>query len=528
MKFKILLALFFTLNVAIAQHVSNRKIYATDIVNKSGTSVFYFPTSLPLASRACVMNADREVTSSSVTSTELGYLSGVTSALQTQINGKQASGSYITALTGDVTATGPNSVSATIAASAVTNAKMANMAANTIKGNNTGGSAAPSDLTATQATAMLNAMVGDSGSGGTKGLVPAPASGDAAASKFLKADGTWATAGGTPSLTSTYVAYGNGSNLLTGTSDFAYNTTNKRITVNGGAAAAKIQLTNTSDGTASTDGFSLEAGGANVDYNCREASCFMNFISNSTYRMQIGSSSTYLASPSSTNFYKINDTRAQVDSVLVTLGGTINDEVGVYTGNRALGVGSTTSTSNVSGVNNTFGSIYYMDATSGNRTWAIPTASSNDHRLQWICKSDASNNTVIATGSLDGVTDKALMKARNDCILFQSDTSNWQTLIDARAPNVVSVATNTTLTRINKDTTVLCNATSGNVTVTGYGIAGSSGWKVTLKKTDASANQCAWASASGAGDGASWNTTTQYAGKTVQFDGTDTWIIGSF
>ncbi len=36
-------------------------------------------------------------------------------------------------------------------------------------------------------------MVGDSGSGGTKGLVPGPNAGDAAANKFLKADGTWAS-----------------------------------------------------------------------------------------------------------------------------------------------------------------------------------------------------------------------------------------------------------------------------------------------------------------------------------------------
>lgn len=51
--------------------------------------------------------------------------------------------------------------------------------------------------TPTQVTADLDAMVGDSGSGGTKGLVPAPASGDAAAGKYLKADGTWtAPAGG--------------------------------------------------------------------------------------------------------------------------------------------------------------------------------------------------------------------------------------------------------------------------------------------------------------------------------------------
>lgn len=39
-------------------------------------------------------------------------------------------------------------------------------------------------------------MVGDSGSGGTKGAVPAPASGDAAAGKFLKADATWAVPAG--------------------------------------------------------------------------------------------------------------------------------------------------------------------------------------------------------------------------------------------------------------------------------------------------------------------------------------------
>ena len=34
-------------------------------------------------------------------------------------------------------------------------------------------------------------FTGDSGSGGIEGLVPAPAAGDAAASKFLKADGNW-------------------------------------------------------------------------------------------------------------------------------------------------------------------------------------------------------------------------------------------------------------------------------------------------------------------------------------------------
>jgi len=41
------------------------------------------------------------------------------------------------------------------------------------------------------AAADLPTMTGDSGSGGIKGVVPAPVSGDAAAGKFLKADGSW-------------------------------------------------------------------------------------------------------------------------------------------------------------------------------------------------------------------------------------------------------------------------------------------------------------------------------------------------
>lgn len=80
-----------------------------------------------------------------------------------------------------------------IAVNTVDNTRLADMATQTIKGRTTAGTGDPQDLTATQATAILNNFVGDSGAGGVKGLVPAPASGDAAANKFLKADATWAT-----------------------------------------------------------------------------------------------------------------------------------------------------------------------------------------------------------------------------------------------------------------------------------------------------------------------------------------------
>lgn len=181
---------------------------------------------------------------STTTDTELGYVAGVTSAIQTQLNAKvpttrnvnttaplagggalsadltlsipvatssvngylsstdwstfnnkQPAGSYITALTGDVTATGPGSSAATIANSAVTNAKMANMVAHTYKGNNTGSTAAPIDVTSTQLTADLNLFTNT-----LQGLVPGSGGGT---TNFLRADGTWASP---PSGTVTSVA----------------------------------------------------------------------------------------------------------------------------------------------------------------------------------------------------------------------------------------------------------------------------------------------------------------------------------
>lgn len=69
------------------------------------------------------------------------------------------SGGGITTLTGDVTAgPGSGSLAATIGANKVTNAKAAQMATNTLKGNNTVSTANPADLTVSQVMTMLNAV----------------------------------------------------------------------------------------------------------------------------------------------------------------------------------------------------------------------------------------------------------------------------------------------------------------------------------------------------------------------------------
>lgn len=192
------------------------------------------------ANRATETDASGFIVASTVTNTELGYVSGVTSSIQTQLNGKeptltkgnlteavssiltitggtnavigagttievdqadstndgflsstdwntfnnkQDAGNYITALTGDVTATGPGSVAGTIANDAVTNTKLANMATQTFKGRTTAGTGDPEDLTATQATAILDTFTTT-----LKGLVPPPTT---VTGKYLDDSGAW-------------------------------------------------------------------------------------------------------------------------------------------------------------------------------------------------------------------------------------------------------------------------------------------------------------------------------------------------
>ena len=93
---------------------------------------------------------------------------------------------------GDITVSGSGSIW-TINAAAVNNSKLSNMAANTIKGNNTGSPTAPIDLTTAQTTAMLDVFTDT-----LKGLTPASGGGTA---NYLRADGTWATPTGTGGVT---------------------------------------------------------------------------------------------------------------------------------------------------------------------------------------------------------------------------------------------------------------------------------------------------------------------------------------
>ena len=185
--------------------------------------------------------------------TQSGAFSGTSSGTNT--------GDQTIALTGDVTGSGTGSFAASIAADAVTNAKLANVATGTLKGRATAGTGDPEDLTATQATALL-----DTFTSAAKGLAPASGGGTA---NFLRADGTWASppgggGGGGVSFnwsvkTSAYTA-ATGDRILADTSAGGFT-----ITLPASPTAGDYIEVNDARETWATNNLTVARNGSNVD-----------------------------------------------------------------------------------------------------------------------------------------------------------------------------------------------------------------------------------------------------------------------
>jgi hypothetical protein len=107
-----------TIDLTLAAGVLSADVKALSITNalvSASAAIAVSKLAALTVSRAVVTDGSGFISAATTTATEIGYVNGVTSAIQTQLNAKQATGNYITALTGDGTASGPGSAAFTLA-----------------------------------------------------------------------------------------------------------------------------------------------------------------------------------------------------------------------------------------------------------------------------------------------------------------------------------------------------------------------------------------------------------------------------
>ena len=170
---------------------TNKRATVAQLLAASGGGTV---TSVSVSGSNGITSSGSPITSTGTIALGLGAITPTSVVASGAVSGSNLSntntGDQTITLTGDVTGSGTGSFAATIAAGAVTNAKLADMTGTVIKGRSSG-TGAPNDLSMASVNAMLPVFVGDSGSGGTQGLVLAPTSGSGAAHKFLRADAQW-------------------------------------------------------------------------------------------------------------------------------------------------------------------------------------------------------------------------------------------------------------------------------------------------------------------------------------------------
>jgi len=115
-------------------------VLTTDNISEGTTNKYYTDararTSLSVSSPLAYNSTSGAFSIPQSNTSTSGFLS---STDWNTFNGKQSAGNYITSLTGDITASGPGSVSATIASNAVTYSKMQAMTANKLLGSGLSG-----------------------------------------------------------------------------------------------------------------------------------------------------------------------------------------------------------------------------------------------------------------------------------------------------------------------------------------------------------------------------------------------------
>jgi HAMP domain-containing protein len=370
-------------------------------------------------------------------------------------------------------ADGTPSITAAVNDDSISNSKLSDMATQTFKGRTSGGTGDPEDLTATQATAML-----DTFTSGLKGLAPLSGGGTA---NFLRADGTWAAPSGGAStaldnLTTTNINEDflfNKASALVKTKDIAASNTltvktgDGTSTTSGAYSSGSGNATTTSGTAALATGTGTSTGATNITTGNASAGGSGNI------NLTTGTATTTRGSiVLSANGITTNTSITPTTDGAVTIGGFFTNWAQVYTNNLSSNTGNLTVGSNIN-------TTYTATFTTGDLNSASATGVTN---IKSGSNSGAGNtgNIAIATGTPSGGTRGSITAAATS---FDMSSVSAMTLV---VPKTVTGGGTTGAQTINKISgTVNFAAAAASLVVTNSTVTANSIVLATIRTNDA-------------------------------------------
>ena len=470
---------------AVSQTLTNKTIDAdlntiTNIENadiKAAAAIALNKLAATTASRALVSDASGFVTAATTTSAEIGYVNGVTSAIQTQLNGK---------LPTTITTTGDIIYSSSGTTAARLGIGTAGQVLQVSGGLPAWGTNTASPVAVNAQSVDYTALTTDdtitmSTSGGNRTVTLYAASGNS---------GRRLTIVKTSSDSNILTIDGNGAETIGGATTLAMHHVNQTITIECDGSNWIIESSSHPLNDFKTASFTALS--SQLIYSCSSSggAIVATLPSAAGYK---GKVFEFIKTDTSTNAVTITaDGSDTIEGAATYILGFVGDSI------RIMSLGTTWRALSreqraVRSVTTTYTATYadlaiLASTTGGAYTITLPTAVNHPGRELTITKTTADANALTVDGNssetIGGAT-TVLLQHQNQSLSIRSDGSNW-TIESSSSPLTAFITSTSTVSTAYES--YMCDATGGAITVNFGAAAGLKGKIFTITKLDSSTN----------------------------------------